>query len=57
MWMFLLWWCVDDHLAEALGAPGLGTLPIWVPLIIAFAFSTTVSLSAKRKVKVERVEG
>ena len=51
MWMFLLWWCVDDHLAEALQAPGLGALPIWVPLIIAFAFSTTVSLSAKRKPK------
>ena len=26
---------VDDHLAAALNAPGLGTLPIWVPLIIA----------------------
>jgi hypothetical protein len=49
--MFLLWWCVDDHLAEALEAPGLGSLPIWVPLIVAFAFSTTVSLSAKRKPK------
>jgi hypothetical protein len=51
MWMFLLWWCVDDHLAEALETPGLGTLPIWVPFIIAFAFSTTVSISAKRRIK------
>jgi len=51
MWMFLLWWCVDDHLAEALGAPGLGTLPLWVPLIIAFAFSTSVSISAKGKIR------
>ena len=34
MWMFLLWWCVDDHLAAALDTPGLGKLPIWVPLII-----------------------
>ena len=47
--MFLLWWCVDDHLAEALQAPGLGTLPIWVPLIIGLAFSTTVSVSARRQ--------
>lgn len=47
----LLWWCVDDHLAEALNAPGLGTLPIWAPLIIAFPFSTSVSISAKRQAK------
>jgi hypothetical protein len=51
MWMFLLWWCVDDHLAEALQAPGLGALPIWVPLIIGIAFSTTVSISGRRKAK------
>lgn len=44
MWMFLLWWCVDDHLATALTAPGLGTLPIWVPLLIAIGFSTTVKI-------------
>lgn len=49
MWMFLLWWCVDDHLAAALETPGLGTLPIWVPAIIALAFSTTVNVAAKRK--------
>lgn len=49
MWMFLLWWAVDDHLAEALGAPGLGHLPIWVPFIIAIAFSTTIDVAARRK--------
>jgi hypothetical protein len=49
MWMFLLWWCVDDHLAAALETPGLGDLPIWVPLIIALAFSTTLNVAAKRK--------
>ncbi len=49
MWMFLLWWCVDDHLARALNTPGLGNLPWWVPAIIAFAFSTTVSLSGAKK--------
>ncbi len=48
MWMFLLWWCVDDHLAAALETPGLGMLPIWVPAIIALAFSTTVNVAAKR---------
>jgi hypothetical protein len=48
MWMFVLWWCVDDHLATALNTPGLGTLPIWVPFIIAIAFSTTVNVAAKR---------
>lgn len=48
MWMFLLWWCVDDHLAAALDADGLGHLPIWVPLIIGLAFSTTVNIAAKR---------
>ena len=56
MWMFLLWWCVDDHLAEALETPGLGNLPLWVPLIVAFAFSTTVSLGAKTKIRREEAQ-
>ena len=42
MLLFLLWWLEDDHLAAALGTPGLGQLPIWVPFIIALAFSWTV---------------
>lgn len=49
MWMFLLWWAVDDHLAAALNAPGLGHLPLWVPFIIAIAFSTTLNVAMKRK--------
>jgi hypothetical protein len=49
MWMFLLWWCVDDHLAAAMDMPGLGSLPLWVPAIIAFAFSTTLNLARPRK--------
>jgi hypothetical protein len=49
MWLFLLWWCVDDHLAVALNAPKLGDLPIWVPLIIALAFSTTLNVAMKRR--------
>ncbi len=48
MWMFLLWWLVDDHLAAALNTPDLGNLPIWVPLIIALAFSTTLNVAVKR---------
>ena len=28
--------------AEAVGAPGLGELPIWVPLILSLAFAFTV---------------
>ncbi len=42
MWLFLLWWCVDDNLAKALGTPGLGDLPIWVPLVLSLAFSFTL---------------
>jgi hypothetical protein len=41
MWLWLLWWAVDDHLAAALETPGLGTLPIWVPFIISLAISFT----------------
>jgi hypothetical protein len=47
MWLFILWWCVDDHLAAAANAPGLGELPIWVPLILSLAFSFTFSRNVK----------
>ena len=49
MWLFLLWWCVDDHLAAAFGQPGIGSLPIWVPLILAIAFSTTVNVAVRKR--------
>ncbi len=49
MWLFLLWWCVDDHIAAALDTPKLGDLPIWVPFIIALAFSTTLNGALKRQ--------
>lgn len=51
MWIFLLWWLVDDHIAEALEAPGMGELPIWVPLIIGLAFSFTFSANLGGKEK------
>ena len=49
MWLFVLWWCVDDHIAEALGAPGVGELPLWVPLLIGLAFSFTLSATVNKK--------
>ena len=39
MWLWLLWWCVDDHIARAAGAPCIGELPVWVALILSLAFS------------------
>ncbi len=47
MWLFLLWWCVDDTLAAALEAPGLGELPIWVPAILSLAFSMSFAVRNK----------
>ena len=47
MLMFFLWWCFDDHLAEALDAPGLGELPVWVPLLVGLGLSFTVSANAR----------
>ena len=38
MWLWLLWWCVDDHIPKAAGEPGIGELPIWLPLILSLAF-------------------
>jgi hypothetical protein len=51
MWLFLLWWLVDDHIAEAMNAPGIGSLPIWVPLVIGLAFSFTFSANVDRRWK------
>jgi hypothetical protein len=49
MWLGILWWAFDDHLAEALGTPGLGSLPIWVPFLIGLAFSFTISAGSKSR--------
>ena len=48
MWLFLLWWCVDDHIAQALNAPGVGALPWWVPLLVGLAFSFTISANVRK---------
>lgn len=48
MWLWILWWCVDDHIAQATGAPGVGSLPIWVPLILSLAFSFSLDSAFKR---------
>lgn len=48
VFLFLFWWCVDDHLAAAMGMPGLGSLPIWVPLILSLAFSFTLQGAVKK---------
>lgn len=37
MLLWALWWTFDDHLAEAMMMPGVGTLPIWVPLLVAIS--------------------
>jgi hypothetical protein len=42
MLFFLLWWCFDDHLAQALGMPGVGTMPWWVILLIGILFTAVV---------------
>ncbi len=36
-WLFAfpLWYTFDDHLAAAVGAPGVGALPWWVVLLAA----------------------
>jgi hypothetical protein len=49
MWLFVLWWAIDDHIAAAVGAPGIGALPLWVPLILGLAFAFTVSWSGSKK--------
>lgn len=54
MWLFLLWWAVDDHIAEAMELPGLGTLPIWVPLVIGLAFSFTFTNSGRTTKIIEK---
>lgn len=45
MWLFVLWWTFDDHLAEALETPGLGELPLWVLALASIAVSMTLSVN------------
>lgn len=34
MFIFLIWWCIDDALATALNMPEIGRLP-WVLVLLA----------------------
>ena len=45
-WLWLLWWCFDDHLAAAVGEPGLGSLPFWVPVLISLC---TITVSNRER--------
>lgn len=44
MVFFLLWWCFDDHLAAAVGCPGLGELDIWVVALMGLALDLRLEL-------------
>lgn len=44
MIFFSLWWTFDDHLAVALNAPGVGVLPLWVPLLLGLALRSGIRL-------------
>lgn len=45
MGLFVFWWTFDDHLAVALGMPGVGEIPLWVMLLLSFALSGTFSVN------------
>lgn len=47
--LFLLWWCFDDHLAAAVGNPGVGQIPWWVMLLLSLALSASVSANGSSK--------
>lgn len=49
MWLWLVWWCVDDTIAAATNMPGLGHLPFWVVLILSMAFSVSASYTRSDK--------
>lgn len=39
MIFFALWRTFDDHLATALDVEALGSLPVWVPLLMGLALT------------------
>ncbi|MEL6329193.1 MAG: hypothetical protein AAFR38_05990 [Planctomycetota bacterium] len=55
MALFLLWWTVDDTIAQALTSPGLGSLPWWTVLILGLAIGWTAEAHAVVKVKKKQV--
>jgi hypothetical protein len=45
--LFLLWWCVDDHLAASLGVPGLGHVAWWVVFLLDLALSAKLAAHSR----------
>lgn len=48
---FVSWWyCFDDHLAEWVGVPALGTVPLWVWILVVLGcISAQLSINARRR--------
>lgn len=32
--MFFVWYLYDDTMARVLGVPGLGDIPLWIPVML-----------------------
>ena len=47
MFLFIFWWCVDDHLATVLDIPALGEIPFWVILVLSVAFGPSTFTCSK----------
>lgn len=53
-WIWVYWWCFDDHLAASLGVSGLGNVPFWVLLLISLsgaASDTSIATAVVQKLK------
>lgn len=48
MWLWVFWWCVDDHLAELFGIPALGHVPFWVVFVLSLAFASTTTRNGEK---------
>lgn len=44
--LFPLWWCFDDHLAQALGMPGVGQIDWWVIFLLGLALHAPYARSS-----------
>ena len=52
-WIFAipLWYTFDDHLAEALGAPGVGDMRWWVVLLACMMLHWVTTAELEEKVR------